>query len=450
MSMTSLKPHRREFLRASGVCLALPWLERFASAHEAYDAPRRAVFICVPNGVNMWEWHPAKIGKDYELTPPLKNLADLRRRFTVFSGLQHKASPGHGELGVWLTANANYTAGKGAVTRSTISIDQHIAEVVSRQNRWPGMVVGATGGRRTISFDRQGEPVLADHDLAAIFAEIVGVQGRKKLPRRASILDLVSSQAAKLRRELGQSDERKLAEYLDSVRAVEKRVQADIAWQATFDGKVIHEDRLRLQADPYVPADYAEYIDTMFELIYLALRTDSTRVASFATTESEGGGPIKNLPCGNWHGAGHNSGDELPERKPKEYAILSQYDAWWTARLAKFLERLKTPLEGEHDMLHHTVVLYGSGMSWPATHRAHNLPLLLAGGEGLGFAQGRHIAFNGQQKDVPNDKREHLSSPKLGPDAVTMSDLLRTISERIGVPAEGFGESRRVLDELLT
>jgi hypothetical protein len=450
MEMNHPLTTRRRFLSASGICLSLPWLERFASAHATDAAPSRAVFICVPNGVNMWEWHPAKIGKDYELTPPLKNLADLRRRFTVFSGLQHKASPGHGELGVWLTANANYTAGKGAVTRSTISIDQHIAEVVGRQTRWPSMVVGATGGRRTISFDRQGEPVLADHDLAAIFAEIVGAQGRAKLPRRASILDLVSSQAANLRRELGQSDERKLDEYLDSVREVEKRVQADIAWQATLKAEVIHEDRLRLQADPYVPADYAEYIDTMFELIYLALRTDSTRVVSFATTESEGGGPIKNLPCGNWHGAGHNSGDELPDRKPKEYAILSEYDAWWTARLAKFLQRLQATAEGEHDLLGSTAVLYGSGMSWPATHRAHNLPVLLAGGEGLGFAQGRHIAFNGQQRDGPNDQRLHLATPKLGPDAVTMSDLLRTISEQMGVAAKDFGESRRVLDELFT
>ncbi len=275
--------------------------------------------------------------------------------------MQHKVQPGHGELGVWLTANANYTAGKGAVTQSTISIDQHIAETVGRQTRWPSMVVGATGGRRTISFDRQGEPVLAD---------------------------------------------------------------------------------------PYVPADYAEYIDTMFELIYLALRTDSTRVVSFATTESEGGGPLKSLPCGNWHGTGHNTNDEPPDRKPKEYAILSEYDAWWTARLAKFLERLRTT-EGNHDLLRSTAVLYGSGMSWPATHRAHNLPLLLAGGEGLGFAQGRHLAFNGQQKVIPNDNREHLTSPKLGPDAVSMSDLLRTISEQMGVVAKGFGESRRVLTELL-
>jgi|LakMenEpi03Aug12_release.lakeMendotaPanAssembly.Ray.scaffolds.fasta_scaffold25825_2 hypothetical protein len=442
---------RRQFLSAGGVSLALPWLERFAVADGADGAARRAVFVCVPNGVNMWEWHPAETGKDYVLTPPLKKLADFRQRFTVFSGLHHhKASAGHGELAVWLTANEHYTAGKEAVTKSTISIDQHIAEAVGRQTRWPSMVVGATGGRRTISFDRQGEPVLADHDLAAIFAEIVGADGREKLPSRASILDLVSSQATALRRELGRSDERKLDEYLESVRAIEKRVQADIAWQSTFNAGLVHEDRLRLQADPYTPADYADYIDTMFELIYLALRTDSTRVVSFATTESEGRGPLKSLPCGNWHGTGHDTNDEPPDRKPQKYAILSEYDAWWTARLARFLDRLSSTAEGNHDMLRSTAVLFGSGMSWPASHRGHNLPLLLAGGEGLGFAQGQHMAFNGQKKAIPGEGREHLIPPKLGPDAVSMSDLLRTISERMGVAAKGFGESRRVLDELLT
>jgi hypothetical protein len=100
---------RRRFLKASGVCLALPWLERFASARGAADAPNRAVFLFVPNGVNMWEWHPATTGKDYELTPPLRNLAGLRDRFTAFSGLQHiKAGGGHQEAALWLTGNPNY------------------------------------------------------------------------------------------------------------------------------------------------------------------------------------------------------------------------------------------------------------------------------------------------------------------------------------------------------
>jgi hypothetical protein len=118
--------------------------------------------------------------------------------------------------------------------------------------------------------------------------------------------------------------------------------------------------------------------------------------------------------------------------------------------LAKFLDRLRTTHEGEHDMLRHTTVMYGSGMSWPAYHRNHNLPILLAGGEGVGFAAaGQHIAFNGQKEDIPSDKQEHRNATKLGPDAVSVSDLLRTISRTDGRPAQGFGESRHVLTELL-
>ena len=100
-------------------------------------------------------------------------------------------------------------------------------------------------------------------------------------------------------------------------------------------------------------------------------------------------------------------------------------------------------------MLRHTTFLDGSGMSWPEYHRNHNLPILLDVGEGVGFAHGQHIAINGQKKDIPSDKQEHRKATQLGPSAVSMSDLLRTISERMGVPAEGFGESRRVLMELL-
>ena len=448
--MSHLLTTRRQFLSAGGVCLALPWLERFASANDAVDVPNRAVFLFVPNGVNMWEWHPATTGKDYELTPPLRNLAGLRDRFTAFSGLQHiKAGGGHQEAALWLTGNPNYASRKEIyVTPNTISIDQHIARAIGRQTRWPSMVVGADGGQYTCSFNAEGRPVLADFDLSSIFAELVGADPKGRLPQRGSILDLVADQATSLRRELGKSDERKLDEYVESIRAVEKRVQADIAWKSSSRLDSIQEDRLNLRADPHNTPDGVDFVDTMLELIYLALRIDCTRVAAFSAYRSSQCCVLKHLGF-DVHTEGHNSGDALPADKPKHFTNLSKADAWWTKRLARFLDRLRTTREGEHDMLRHTTVMYGSGMSWPAYHRNHNLPILLAGGESAGFAHGRHIAFNGQQKDIPSDKQEHRNATKLGPDAVSMSDLLRTISERMRVPAEGFGESRRVLTELL-
>lgn len=450
MRVMNLSPvSRRRFLQASGVCLALPWLEAFAGAAPTAKAPKRAVFVFVPNGVNMWHFHPAKTGRDYELTPTLKPFAPVRDRLTVLSGLQHfKVKGGHEEWAHLLTGNVNSEVASKhtAVRPNTISIDQHIAETVGRQTRWPSLVVGADGGRMTSSFDRKGEPVLADFDLKNIFDELVGADPHGRMKHRASVLDLVSEQAADLRGKLGKGDERKLDEYLESVRAVEKRVKADLAFKETPKAAV-DEKRVSLNADPYKGDQQDDYVDTMFELIFLSLQTDSTRVVTFTSTRSEGGGPLKSLG-GDWHGQGHNTRDVVETAEPKAFGVLSAYDTWWHERLARFLERLSAVKEGGADLLNSTAVFFGRGMSWPAFHRSDNLPLLLAGGEGLGFAQGRHVAFNNQAPVVAVKGQAPPVNKDLGKNPACVSDLLCTIAERMDVPAKGFGESRRTLDEL--
>jgi hypothetical protein len=441
---------RRGFLQASGVCLALPWLDAFAGAAEAVGPPRRAVFAFVPNGVNMWQFHPAKTGRDYELPRSLRPLAAVRDRLTIFSGLQHlKVKGGHEEWAHLLTGNANNEVASKhtAVRANTISIDQHIAEAIGHQTRWPSMVVGADGGRMTCSFNRQGEPVLADFDLKNIFDELVGADPHGRMKHRASILDLVTEQANTLKRELGKSDEQKLDEYLESVRGIEKRVKADLAFR-NAPRTAVDEKRLALNADPFNGKQQNDYVDTMFELIFLALQMDCTRVVTFTSTRSEGGGPLKALG-GDWHGEGHNTKDLAETAEPRAFGVLSAFDLWWHERLARFLERLNKTTEGGTDLLHSTAVFFGRGMSWPAMHRSDNLPLLLAGGEGLGFVQGRHLAFNGQTPVVAVNGQAPPLKKDLGPSPSSVSDLLRTISERMGVVAKGFGESRRTLDELL-
>jgi hypothetical protein len=349
-----------------------------------------------------------------------------------------------------LTCNVNSAVASKhtAVQPNTISIDQHIAETVGRHTRWPSMVVGADGGRMTCSFNRQGEPVLADFDLRNIFDELTGSDPQGRLKHRASILDAVAEQAAWLRRSLGKGDERKLDEYLESVRGVERRVKADLAFKEapkTF----VDEKRLALAADPYKGDQQDDYVDTMFELIFLALQMDCTRVVAFTTTRSEGGGPLKAIE-GDWHGQGHSTKDLVETAEPKAFRVISAFDVWWHERLAIFLERLRGATEAGHDLLHSTAVFFGRGMSWPAMHRSDNLPLLLAGGEGLGFVQGRHVALNGQTPLTAVNGQAPPVAKNLGPRPACVSDLLRTISERMDVPAEGFGESRRALDELLT
>ena len=445
--MTSPMMTRRRFLQASGVCLALPWLDAFANGAEP---PKRSVFVFVPNGVNMWHFHPARTGRDYEMPAGLRPLAPVRQRMTVLSGLQHiRVKGGHEEWAYLLTGNVNSNvANKHTLMRgNTVSIDQHIAESIGNQTRWPSMVVGADGGRMTCSFNRRGEPVLADFDLRNIFDELVGADPHGRLRHRASILDLVSEQADTLRRDLGKTDERRLDEYLESVRGVERRVQADLAFRNV--GRIaVDQQRLNLNADPYDGRQQHDYVDTLFELMFLALQSDSTRVATFTSTRSEGGGPLKAIG-GDWHGQGHNTNDRVESAEPRAFAVLTAFDLWWHERFARFLQRLSGSSEAGRDLLASTSVFFGRGMSWPAMHRSDNLPLILAGGERLGFAQGRHLAFNGQAAIVPVNGQAPPAPRNLGTNPASVSDLLRTISERMNVAARGFGESRRTLDELL-
>lgn len=434
---------RRRFLQAAGVSLALPYLE--AMARDASPRPGRTVFFFVPNGVNMWEWHPREVGADYNLTFALEPLAPFRRELTVFSGLQHfGAGGGHQEAGIWLTGNDRYRGGKHHVAPNTISIDQHIARRVGTHTRIPNLVLSSMGGTNTISFNAAGQAVSADANLRGVFEDLFGSPNVVRLlERRGSVLDAVREETVDLRRDLGRLDRQRLDQYLESVHDVERRVRRDLRWVQT-DRPAVDDRAFALDADPYRAETQSEYIRTMLDLMALALETDSTRVIAFLGTCSEGVGSLKvysEFGTQNWHGVGHNTNDLPLADKPREYAFLRQVDRWWADHLARFLRKLGDAREGEDSLLERTAVLFGSGMSWPASHGPHNLPLLLAGGSKLGIRHGRHLRVNAQ-----------LTNPRgarLAPGCVSVSDLLRTISERVGVPAEGFGQSTRVIDELI-
>jgi hypothetical protein len=171
-------------------------------------------------------------------------------------------------------------------------------------------------------------------------------------------------------------------------------------------------------------------------------------VATVTSTRSEGGGPLKAIG-GDWHGQGHSSNDRVETAEPRAFQVLTAFDTWWHERFSRFLQRLTGSSEAGRDLLHNTAVFFGRGMSWPAFHRSDNLPLILAGGEGMGFVQGRHRSFNGQTPIIPVNQQAPPVRRDLGPNPASVSDLLRTISERMNVPARGFGESQRILNELL-
>lgn len=449
---------RRRVLKGAGACLALPWLEALSPPAKAVGAPAataaagaasaaRSVFIFVPNGVNMWRWHPQEFGADCDLGPTLAPLAPFRKELTVFSGLEHfRVKGGHFEVGIFLTGNVEYGS-KDIPTDSTISIDQHIAEAVGRETRFHSLALSPVGGNVSISYDRKGRIVNAENNLRRLYGELFGSPDVvARLERRGSVLDLLRDQSSSLSRQLGRADRHRFNDYVESVRDVESRLQSDRSYFSSRP-QAEHDAGLVLDADPM--AQRGDYLRTLYDIMALALQTNQTRVATLCTAYTGGNawGRWPEFGSYEWHGTGHNTGDLPEDQKPKEYAFLASVDRWLVERLGGFLDRLSKIDEGENSLLANTMVLYGGGMSWGASHGGRNLPILLAGGSALGIKHKVHLCLN-----------EHLYPTMLdpkagggGPDAnkTSVSDLLRTISERMGVPAEGFAQSRRRVDEIL-
>jgi hypothetical protein len=434
---------RRNFLKAAGVCLPLPWLESLAAAEKQTSPPGRAVFFMVPSGVNMWRWHPKEFGSDYKMSSTLEALTPFRKELTIFSGLEHAkgAGGGHYEVGVWLTGNEKYKSKDGPVEPNTISIDQHIAGAIGSRTRIPSLVLSAPGGSVTTSFDAKGAPVNAENNLRRLFGELFGSPDvMSRLERRSSVLDLVGEQAKGLSKQLGKNDRDRFDDYLQSVREVESRLQADRGYFASKP-LPISADNLKLDVDPQMQRQ--DYFQTMLEMVALALRNDQTRIVSILACGSghEFFGNWPEIGPGTHHRASHATNFDTEAQRPKDYAFLEGVDKWFVAHLARFLERLSEMKEGDRTLLANTMVLYGGGMSW--THNPSNLPMLLAGGSKLGLKHGQHLRFNPHKDHMGKlDKSAKVQE-------TTICDVHRTMSERLDVPADRFGDSRRVAQELL-
>ncbi len=436
--------NRRHFLKAAGVCLPLPWLETLAAAEKTpATPPGRAVFFMVPSGVNMWRWHPKEFGPDYKISSTLAALTPFRKELTIFSGLEHAkgAGGGHYEVGVWLTGNEKYKSKDGPVEPNTISIDQHIAGAIGSRTRIPSLVLSAPGGSVTTSFDAKGAPVNAENNLRRLFGELFGSPDvLSRLDRRSSVLDLVGEQAKGLSKQLGKNDRQRFDDYLQSVRDVESRLQADRGYFASKPLPISADD-LKLDVDPQ--SQRQDYFQTMLDLVALALRNDQTRIVSILACGSghEFFGQWPQFGNDTHHRASHATNYDTEAQRPKDFALLESVDKWFVAHLARFLERLNGTKEGEGTLLANTMVLFGGGMSW--THNPSNLPMLLAGGSRLGLKHGSHLRLNPHKDHMGKlDRAAKVQE-------TTICDVLRTMSERLDVPADRFGDSRRSVKELL-
>ena len=421
--MKDVTMKRRAFLQVSSMGLALPLLESFG--HTALAAPRstpvkRLVSIGVYLGFHTPSWFPKKPGRDYETSEVLAPIDDLQRDFTLFSGLDHRAPNGHKN---WF----NYLTGG---TRS-VSFDQVVAASVGRQTRFASLQItcGAPPANGQMCFTKEGIALPPIGRPSVLFGKLFSSDSDKArmeymLDSGRSVLDLVLKEARTLQGQVNARDRKKLDEYLSSVREVEKKVQKQREWLKKPAPKV---DFKLPKFDPIAPDLTLECETIMYDLMALALETDSTRVISIILPGSGQVFTIDNerLSSG-YHGLSHHGND------PEKIADFNKIGREHVTRFGNFVRRLKETKDPDgRPVLDTTAVLYGSGMGDANTHNNSRLPILVAGGP---F---KHGAYHAIDRDNPTS-----TTPVLG-------DLFITLMQSMGVEVDRFAKAKRNMNEYL-
>tara|TARA_B100000953_G_scaffold16892_1_gene14686 strand:+ start:1184 stop:2581 length:1398 start_codon:yes stop_codon:yes gene_type:complete len=465
MSNKAASLNRRSFLRASGLALALPWLETFAADPPASDdTPKRFVSIYHPDGVGLplktdpawkdWSWFPRGGEKDFRLTRVLDVLEPLRNEITIYSGLSHPAVRkvhGHSNADQYLTGAA--TGGHGSY-RNSISIDQVYAAQAGEFTRHASLVMSTNGGiggprgAQTQSFNRQGRPIPAMNKPKQIFDMLFVASGKDaaaKLARSKSALDLLISNTRSLGKRISSHDQQTLQQYLDALRDTEVKLAKAQKW---IDTPVPQVDTANLDLDAD-PKEARLYFQTMYELIYLSFLSDSTRVATFQLGRENGEGPhdllARAVGLGGAHGLTH------AVKKPNGWKNLGTYNRYQAEEFGRFVQKLKDTQEpsGNGNMLDNTFAMHGSASS--SFHLSRNYPIISAGGKNLGFKNGRYLKLGKGNED--NQANAGIVTDagwngRIEAEELPLARLFVTVLQRLGVETESFAGSTGTLNRV--
>lgn len=426
--MAAHAPKRRSFLKAAGVSIALPTLESLRTGGTANASTSRAHapirMVCVGNefGMHPESFWPKDHGANYEITPTLKPLADHRDDFSLLSHLDHGLKGGHFAIHAFLTGVK--AADARNMEEGGISLDQKAAEFVGSQTRFPSMAIGSDDGIHggcQMSWTRTGTRVPPIPGPRELFRQLFvddSADARQSATQRiqlqSSILDSVLGDAKSLKRKLNKNDGRKLEEYFSSVRDVERKLGMDRQWQQVPKPSTSMKEPINEGLVKDMPRIY--------DLIALALQTDSTRVATLEVGRSFA---IRDLGIkAGYHSLSHHG------KVKANIDQLVQIETYQLEQLGRFLEKLKSIREPNSDgtLLDHTMVLHGSGMGNANSHTNSDLPLILAGG---GFSHGEHKRF-----------------PKVGRSRIPLSNLFVTMLQRFGLETDKFSMSTGTLTGL--
>lgn len=412
---------RRTFLRASGVAVALPFLDAMApaigaEAKRAEMQPRRMLLVGRPLGMYSQFFFPEATGKDYTPSRYLKHIDRHRENFTVFSGMSHRYAAGHfAECGLMTGVRPENI--RPSDIRNSISLDQEAASHIGGQTRFASLVLG--GG--DVAWNRRGVRIPSQQRATAVFKQLF-IRGTaeeearemRRVREGQSILDDVRDQVKGLNNKLSDVDRRRLDLYLSSVREAEQRLQQDERWGNTPKPAVV----MKTPTTDFGGAQLLERSRQWYDIVHLALQTDSTRVISLWLGSQERP-EIEGVTLAH-HDASHHGQEPA---KLEQLALIEEAEL---RVFGEFLDKLQASAEGEHHLLDRTSIFYASNLGNSSSHDNTNLPILLCGG---GYKHAGHVGY---------DRKENT----------LLSNLFVRMLQQLGVETDTFGASSGVISDV--
>jgi hypothetical protein len=443
-----------------GAAVSLPWLESIAAGAPVKagdtlsEPPLRAAFIFMPNGVRPDYWTPAGDGEDYEITPHLKPIENLKSEFLLLENLWNQNSVGRNghwpKVPAWLSGGYVERTTGGDLDSGGTTVDQLAARHIGMETPLPSLELGLDPPRTGIDTAGGGFPRALGSFLSwadphtPVPKEIVPQLAFDRLYRNkkarvvsgadpkhpslldslqrdeTSVLDLVRDQAQSLRQKGSKDDQARLDEYFESVRSVEKRLEAAMRPQKRW----INQGKFPLERPaPGIPEAHIEHKRLMLDIMLLAFWTDSTRIATFMMGDAQSSQDYSFLSGvkGNWHGISHHR-DITTQREQYEKIIN-----WNMEQFAYFLNKMRSLKEGETSLLDNSMVLYGATLKCGNRHDPEDLPIILAGRGKGALRPGRRV-------------RAAKKTP--------LCNLHLAMLHRLGVKEKSFGDSTGVLEGL--
>ena len=437
MFVTKKALSRRTMLRGMGATLALPLLDAMvpaltARAQTAGAPTRRFGAIFVPMGERPSHWNPSTSGVGFEFSPILKPIESFRDAITVVTNTDRPPAGTHAvSSATWLTGSAPKRTEAEDFIAGT-SLDQIIAGRIGGDAVFPSLEIctedltGYVGAcdvgyscayMNTISWKSPTTPMPLESNPRVVFERLFGRPGspeqrQRRLRQNRSILDSVQGDVTALERGLGTRDKARLDEYLEHVREIETRIQR--AERQT-------NSRLTAPNAPIgIPETWEEHATMMFDLMALAWEADLTRVFSFMLNREASQLVFPNLGFNEpWHHVSHH-GNEA-----EKLALLVKLNTWQIEVFGRFLDRLRKTPDGDGNLLDHSVLLWGSGMSDSNSHSAFDVPYLMVG-KGAGLFKGNR----------------HLVAPR----GTQLANVMLTVAQKYGAEIDKFGVSTSAFD----